>query len=164
MSPERSGSAGGAAPTFVERLARALVAAPVEVLTPGTPLEDLDEAWLVRITDRVVEEIAARGRVVLVGRAAVAVLARRPRGAARAGWSRRLSSGSRIVMEREQVTAERAREMIHETDEHRARYHEEYYQRDWSDPAGYHMVLNTGALGFDGAADLIVARARAVGW
>ena len=46
----------------------------------------------------------------------------------------------------------------------RAQYHKQYYQRDWEDPRHYHMVLNTGVLGFGGAAELVVARARALGW
>jgi len=28
----------------------------------------------------------------------------------------------------------------------------------------FHMVLNTGLLGFDGATEVIVGRARAMGW
>jgi cytidylate kinase len=150
-------------PSFVERLARALVAAPVEVLTPGIPLENLDEASLVRITERVVEEIAMKGRVVLVGRAAVAVLASRPE-ALHVQLVAPREFRVRVIMEREQIDSGRAERLLDERDEHRRAYHQEFYHRDWTDPAGYHMVLNTAALGYDGAADLVVARARAVGW
>jgi hypothetical protein len=51
-----------------------------------------------------------------------------------------------------------------ETDKNRARYHRQYYQGDWTDPANYHLVLNTAALGLDGAAAVIVGRAKALGW
>ncbi len=163
MSPDEVAKREERPPSFVERLARALVAAPVEVLTPGIPLEDLDEASLVRITERVVEELATKGRVVLVGRAAVAVLASRPE-ALHVLLVAPRDFRVRVVMEREHLSAERAGELTDERDEHRRAYHEEFYQRDWADPAGYHMVLNTAALGYDGAADLIVARARAMGW
>ena len=63
------------APGFVERLTRTLAAATPELFPPpeGT-VADLDEATLVRITESVVGDMAARGRVVLVGRAAPAVL------------------------------------------------------------------------------------------
>ena len=65
--------------TFIERLARTVVAATPELVVPpdaaGTAAT-LSEADLVRLTERVVEEVAAEGRVVLVGRAAPAVLAR----------------------------------------------------------------------------------------
>ena len=46
----------------------------------------------------------------------------------------------------------------------RARYHRQYYQRDWTDPIHYHMTLNTGMLGLAGATALIVERATAMGW
>lgn len=163
MAPDEVARREERPPTFVERLARALVAAPVEVLTPGIPLENMDEASLVRITERVVEEIATRGRVVLVGRAAVAVLASRPE-ALHVQLVAPREFRTRVIMQREGVSAERAGELISQRDEHRRAYHEEFYHRDWTDPAGYHMVLNTGALGYDGAADLILARARVLGW
>jgi hypothetical protein len=40
----------------------------------------------------------------------------------------------------------------------------QYYDRDWTDPVNYHMVLNTGALGLEGAAGAIVWRAEQLGW
>ena len=40
----------------------------------------------------------------------------------------------------------------------------EHYRRDWGDPVNFHLVLNTGALGFDGATGVIVGRAEAMGW
>jgi CMP/dCMP kinase len=151
---------------FVERLARSLAAATPDVFPPpasaGT-MVDLSETDLVKITETVVAEIAARGKVVLVGRAAPAVLAREadalhvklvaPR-AFRVG----------IAMQRLGSDAHRAASILDDTDRNRARYHREHYRRDWNDPAYFHMVLNTGALGFDGAAEVIVARAGAVGW
>jgi cytidylate kinase len=54
--------------------------------------------------------------------------------------------------------------IVAERDANRARYHREYYDRDSNDPIHYHMVLNTGRLGFDGAAQVILDRARALGW
>jgi cytidylate kinase len=57
-----------------------------------------------------------------------------------------------------------AERTLEETDRNRARYHREYYQRDWSDPVHFHMVLNTALLGMDGAARVIVAQARILGW
>ncbi|MGH7702785.1 MAG: AAA family ATPase, partial [Gemmatimonadales bacterium] len=61
--------------SFVERLARTLAASSQEFVLPeaGVP-STLEEPSLVRITEAVVKEAAAHGRVVLVGRAAPAVL------------------------------------------------------------------------------------------
>jgi cytidylate kinase len=152
--------------TFIERLARTVVAATPELVVPpeaGGTAPSLSEADLVRLTERVVEEAAAEGRVVLVGRAAPAVLARERdaihvKVVAPRDW--RVSA----VAKRLGVAGEEAARLTDETDKNRARYHRQHYQRDWSDPANYHLVLNTAALGLDGAAEVVVGRARALGW
>ena len=152
------------APGFVERLTRTLAAATPDLFPPpGGTVADLDEATLVRITEGVVGEMAMKGRVVLVGRAAPAVLAQQddalhvklvaPRP------FRIHAASQRLGMDPAEVV-----KIVDDTDTMRARYHREYYHRDWADPLNYHMVLNTGALGLAGAAAMIVARARAMGW
>ena len=152
------------APGFVERLARALATSTPELFSPPPPeVEELEESRLVRITESVVAEVAAKGRVVLVGRAAPAVLGRYPD-----------ALHIRIVAPKEFRLIEAARRLggdprltektLEETDRSRARYHREYYQRDWSDPVHFHMVLNTALLGMDGAAAVIVSEARRLGW
>src|SRR4051812_425160 len=67
-------------PSFIERLARSLVAATPELFSAGGAatrgaVPEFHEADLVRITETVVAEIAAQGNVVFVGRATPAVLA-----------------------------------------------------------------------------------------
>jgi cytidylate kinase len=150
-------------PSFVERLARALVASPEVPLVTATPVESLDEAELVKVTEVVVAEAAQHGRVVLVGRSASAVLARET-GAIHVQLVAPRAFRIRVVAERSGIDEKAAEKRIGETDAQRARYHKQYYGRDWSDPVNYHIVLNTGALGFDGAAAVIVARARALNW
>lgn len=152
-------------PTFIERLAQTIIAATPELVVP--PEADgtvgLAEADLVRITERVVEEVAQEGRVVLVGRAAPAVLARE-----QAALHVRLVAPRdyriRVAAERLGASPEDAARVLDDTDKNRARYHWEYYHREWSDPANYHMVLNTAALGLGGAVEVIVGRARGMGW
>jgi cytidylate kinase len=150
-------------PSFVERLARALVASPEVPLVTATPVESLDEAELVKVTEVVVSEVAQHGKVVLVGRAASAVLARES-GALHVQLVAPLPFRVRVVAERTGLDLKAAEKQAGETDAQRGRYHKQYYNRDWSDPVNYHMVLNTGALGFEGAANLIVSRARELGW
>lgn len=150
-------------PSFGERLARALVASPEVPMVTATPLESLDEAELVKVTEAVVAEVAQHGRVVLVGRAASAVLARET-GAIHVQLVAPREFRIRVVAERSGIDPKSAEKQIGETDAQRARYHKQYYHREWSDPVNYHMVLNTGAMGFEGAAEMIVARARALGW
>ena len=62
------------------------------------------------------------------------------------------------------VSESEAAGILDDIDRRRARYHQEMYGRDWNDPLNYHMVLNTEWLGVEGAADIVIARARALGW
>ncbi|MBA3895004.1 MAG: cytidylate kinase-like family protein [Gemmatimonadales bacterium] len=166
LTPEAVAQREERVPTFIERLARTVVAATPELVVPpeaeGTA-SSLTEEDLVRVTALVVEEVAARGRVVLVGRAAPAVLARE-RDAIHVKVVAPRDWRIRAVVERLGVPPEEAAALTDDTDKNRARYHRQYYQRDWNDPVNYHMLLNTAALGLDGAADVIVQRARALGW
>jgi cytidylate kinase len=57
-----------------------------------------------------------------------------------------------------------AERVMQQTDAQRERYHQEHYARDWNDPVGYHIVLNTEKLGYEGATAVIVAEAGRRGW
>jgi cytidylate kinase len=152
--------------TFVERLARTLAAASPDVFPPpdsAGAIVDVPETDLVRITETVVAEIAAQGKVVLVGRAAPAVLSREA-DALHVKLVAPRAFRIQVAAGRLGCAADKAAAVLDQTDRNRARYLREYYRRDWNDPINYHLVLNTGVLGFDGATDLIVARARAMGW
>src|SRR2546422_4252737 len=65
---------------LLERLARTLAVASPELFlaSAAAPPVERDEATIVKMTERVIAEAAAHGRIVLVGRGAQAVLARRP--------------------------------------------------------------------------------------
>lgn len=153
------------APGFREWLLRALSRAAPELVVPAeqSPPAELEEAALVRVTESVVADLAAEGRVVLVGRAAPAVLARKE-DALHVRVVAPRADRIRAVMARHQVTPAEAQRMMDDTDRNRQRYHREYYDRDWADPTHFHLVLNTGLLGYDGASAVIVDRARRLGW
>jgi len=151
-------------PGFVERLARALAASSQEFAVPelGVAVRP-EEPSLVRLTEMVVREAAAEGRVVLVGRAAPAVLGQ----TANALHVKLVAPRPfriELAMKAEGLDARTAERLMDETDAQRGRYHREHYGRDWDEPTHFHMILNTGLLGLDGAADVIVDRARALGW
>jgi cytidylate kinase len=150
------------APGFVERLARTLATSVPEFVVPeGSALPDSTEEMLVRITERVVAELAAGGRVVMVGRAAPAVLASHP-----AALHVRVVAPRAVRIERAMarlgLDRKQAEKLLDETDANRARYHRQYYGRDWVDPINYHLTLNSSALGLEGSADVIVSRAKMV--
>ncbi len=107
--------------------------------------------------------LSSDDRLIFVGRACAAVLARE-----RDVLHVRLVASEayriRNAIEHLGVPEADARRVLQDSDSNRERYHREFYGRDWSDPVLYHMVLNTGLLGIDGAAKLIEARARELDW
>lgn len=151
-------------PSFIERLAQVLATATPELFPPATgTVPELSEATLVRITEAVVAEAAAEGRAVLVGRAAPAVLARE-REALHVKLVASRPFRIRVAATRLGLDLKDAERVVQRTDAQRERYHREHYARDWNDPVGYHMVLNTERLGYEGTVAIIVAEAGRRGW
>lgn len=148
------------APSFFERLLLMLTRAAPEILSaPSDENPEAEEARLVKITESVVEDLAREGRIVLVGRAAPAVLA-----GERDGLHVKIvaprADRSRTVAERLGLTGAEAEDRVRHSDANRARYHEQYYHRDWNDASRYHMVLNTSALGIAHVVATVVGRAK----
>lgn len=154
------------APGLLERLASTLaVASPEMFISTGgsPPAVDADEATIIKMTERVIAEAAAEGRVVLVGRGAQALLALRGNAlhvyvVASTPWRRKLA------VERLDVDPANVDRVVDETDKQRDRYVKSHYGRDRQNLTTYDLVLNAERLGFDGAAHLIVAEARRRGW
>jgi len=153
------------APGLLERLARTLAVASPELFlaSAAAPPVERDEATIVQVTERVIAEAAAHGRIVLVGRGAQAVLARRPDAlhvyvVASKPWRMQLA------VERLGVDPARAEQVVDETDRQRDQYVKTYYKRQRHDFVNYDLVVNSERLGLDGAAALVVSEARRRGW
>src|SRR6059036_2979505 len=153
------------APGLLERLARTLALASPEMFmaTATASAVEQDEATIVQVTERVIAEAAAQGRVVLVGRGAQAVLAQRPDAlhvyvVAAKPWR------MKHAVERLGVNPADVEKVVDETDRQRDHYVKTYYRRHRQDVVNYDMVVNTGKLGIDGAAALVVAEARRRNW
>lgn len=159
MSPDEVSEKEERGPTFVERLARVLTVATPEVLGPTTAeLPEHEETRLMRLTEQVVAE-AAQDHAVLVGRAAVAVVGQRE-GVLHVRLVASAAHRAGVVAKRLDVPLEEAQKRVRDVDAHRARYHRQYYNRDWADPHHYHLTINTELLGIEGSAGLIVAAVK----
>ena len=159
LTPEEVRDREERGPTFGERVARALTVATPELLTPTTAeLPEAEEMRLVRITEQVVAE-AAVNHAVLVGRAASAVIGRRE-DALHVKLVASVAHRSGVIALRFGVTAAEAEKRVYDTDKHRARYHRQYYNRDWNDSHAYHLVLNTEWLGLPRSAGIVVAAVK----
>ena len=154
------------APGLLERLARTLaVAAPEMFVATGEhPIPvDTEEDEIVKVTERVIEEAASEGRVVLVGRGAQAVLATRSN-ALHVYVVASLPFRRKIAVDRLSVDPASADKVIADTDKRRDEYVKSHYSRNRQDLTQYDLVLNAERLGFEGAAAVIVAETQRRGW
>ena len=165
LPPDAVAQREESAPGLLERLARTLAVASPEMFigSDAVPPVERDEAPIVKLTERVIAEAAAHGRVVLVGRGAQALLAQRPEAlhvyvVASKPWRVRLAVQRLGV---DPATAEKA---VDETDRRRDQYVRTYYGRHRQDVVNYDLVLNAERLGIEGAAALVVAEARRRRW
>ena len=154
-------------PGLLERLARTLaVGAPEMFIATGEhplPVDTGEEETVVKTTERVIEEAASEGRVILVGRGAQAVLATRPN-ALHVYVIASKPFRRQVAMERLGVSPGDVDKAMQETDARRDAYVKTHYGRDRQDLTQYDLVLNTERLGFQGAADLVVAEIKRRGW
>jgi len=155
--------------TFLNRLLASLGAASVEFTGPpevaawtppyNDPAFDPRRAIL-KITQEVIREAARTGNAVIVGRGSAYILADQP-GAThvflRADTEFRLKLASELL----DIGQEEARKRMKTTDANRSAYIKQVYGHDWVHPAHYDLVLDTGRLGLDGAAEAILAAVRA---
>lgn len=157
MSPDEVAEREEKAPGFIDRLTHTLAASMPEFVAPeGGTLPELTEERLVRITEKVVADLAARGNGVLVGRASAVVLANRS-DTLHVRVVAPVAARLRRAVERLGVAAKEAERKLVETDTNRARYHKQYYKRDWNDAANYDLVVNTERLGIEGAVRAVMA-------
>jgi len=164
LTPDDVASLEERVPSFLERLAQSSALSFPEYLS-STPevMEEPGELKLAKLSRELVAELGRRDRMVLVGRASAAVLAH----ATDVLHVRVVASETyrvRNAIEHLGGAEDDAHAVLAPRDRNRADYHREFYGRDWNDPTLYHMVLNTELLGYDGAAKLIEARARELGW
>jgi cytidylate kinase len=110
---------------------------------------------IIHLTEEVIREAAASGNVVIVGRGAGFVLRQNPnvfRVFLRAPESVRV----RTVIDRDGLTEAEARRRMHETDSNRAAYIHQLYGRDWCDQDEYDLIVNTGRIGYQATAEIIL--------
>ncbi len=121
--------------------------------TVGTPDEmqlpvDLKRFYSARylhLVQQMIRALAARGRVVIMGRGAQVVLRDGPR-VLHVRTVAPLPVRIGRVARDEGVDDREAARRIRRRDRAAARYVRHFYRVDWEDPLLYHLILNTGAL------------------
>jgi Cytidylate kinase-like family len=157
-------------PGLWQRLADAFAVGSGELVLPAVDPGSLPDLGmpdrLTLLTRAVIEEAAARGNAVIVGRGAAFILAGRP-GVLNVQLHASVVDRVRYLSSQvdEGPTDLRAdepslRQLCRSIDEARARYLRRHFDVDWNDARLYHLALDTGKLGLATAVDLIETAAR----
>ena len=122
------------------------------------PLFDPRKA-IIELTEQIINEVADGGNVIIVGRGAGFVLRDRPgifRVFLRAPGDVRVKT----LMTRLGLSEAGTKRKMNETDSNRAAYSKQLYGRDWCDPDEYDLVVNTGRVSYQAAAQMILSGVR----
>ena len=154
--------------SFLNRVLQALGSASIEFAAPpeatawappySDPTLDTRKAILL-ITQELIREAARTDNAVIVGRGAAYLLRDHPRAL---HVFLRSSERARVATLREGlgISEDEARRRIKHMDANRRAYVRQVYNLDWLDPAHYHVVLDTGRLGYERTTAAIVALTR----
>ncbi len=147
-------------PSMVERLATALSLGSPEIMppVPTGPMETTEER-VVAVTRRVIEEAVQTGPAVFVGRGAQCLLAERSDALHVFCFAPRANL-RRYVMDKFAIDRDEADRVVSDMNKQREQYVKRHWNRSWLLPDNYHLCVNTGWLGVDGSASLVVDAAR----
>lgn len=107
---------------------------------------------------QLMKELAARGKVLLVGRGGNIFLRDDP-SAFHVRLVAPMETRIQRVMEHRWLREKQARQLIAQSDAERRSFYENYFGVDWTSPLEYHLTVNSGRLG-PPAVDLIVVAAE----
>ncbi len=150
--------------SLIERLANTLAVSSPELFlaTSDFSAESRPSSDdIVRMTEAVIQEAADHGNVVLVGRGSQAKLDDRD-DTLHARVVAPRDARIRAACKRLNVKTKEAERLVDTKDNERKDYVRTHYQRDWDNAANYHIVVNSGLVSYEGAAELIVAAAEKV--
>ena len=146
-------------PTLVQRIADALTLGAPEVLTGRLTTLPPSEERILEVTANVIEEAVAAGPTVVVGRGAQWVLGEREDSLHVFCYAARAELAARIAA-RLSLSLKDAEKYVIESNKQREQYVRSHWNRSWLAQENYHLCLNTGWLGIDRAASIVVQVAR----
>lgn len=119
----------------------------------------LTEENALALVQKAIKAACEEGNIIVVGRGGQALLQDCPN-ALHVRIEAPLEDRIQRVKTQFRIKRRPASEMIEARDEASADYVKRFYKVNWDDPFLYHMVINTGKVGFDAAARLIVDAVR----
>jgi cytidylate kinase len=148
-------------PSLSERIAATMRMSTPEFVLPvaDVSMTETAESRIVDVTQRVIEEAVQQGNAVLVGRGAQCVLADRPDALHVFCYAPKKFLTQYAIAHRG-VNPANAEHEVDKMNRQREQYVKRHWGRDWRAFDNYHLCLDTGRLGIETAADLVVAAAR----
>jgi len=148
-------------PSLAERLADSMAMSAPEFAVPvlDASLTETAETRIVDVTRHVIDEAVQRGNAVLVGRGAQCVLGDRSDALHVFCYAPRSFLVQYAIAHRG-VNPANAEHEVDKMNRQREQYVKRHWGRDWRALENYHLCVDTGRLGIDAAADLVVAAAR----
>ena len=158
---ERSAVAGAADPLAATGGLEALMAASYREAAslPAGGREALTDARYKEAIETVMNGLALKGHVVIVGRGSQVILRDRPdtlHVCVTAPFALRVKR----IAERDAMLPEKAKGRVEESDRGRVDFHHKYFKVNPADPDLYDIMVNTGHLNHEQAAQVIVAALR----
>lgn len=149
-------------PSLAERIASTMAMSAPELTLPvdDAALTESTEARIVAVTRHVIQEAVQQGNAVLVGRGAQCMLAERADALHVFCYAAKAALVAYAVEHRELDPTNAAQEVDRRNRE-REQYIRRNFNRDWRGLENYHLCVDTGRLGVEMAAELVIAAARA---
>lgn len=145
---EQSGSAGAVDPMAGSAGIEVLLARSYNEAA-SVHATGLDDRLYIDALSAVIEGLARRGNVVLVGRGSQAILREHP-DAIHIAVTAPLAWRVQNVVEREGVLVEEAKRLVADFDRQRTAFHKKFFKVDPDDAGLYHLTLNAERLGIEG--------------
>ena len=148
-------------PSLASRIAATMALSAPEYVTPlaDTSMTDTAEMRVADMSKQVMQEAVQQGNAVLVGRGAQALLADRDDALHVFCYAPKAFLVQYAIAHRG-IDPARADDEVDQRNKQREQYVRRHWGRDWRSFDNYHLCLDTGRLGIEEAAALVVHVAR----
>jgi len=120
----------------------------------GLEPDETQQRVYLQAVQTVIEKLALEGNVIIVGRAGQAILQNYP-GVLHLRVVAPLETRIQRIVKIHSISPQAARAQIEASDRYRSNYLKSFYQIRGDDPTRYHLIINTGQLDLEIAAEVV---------
>ena len=148
-------------PSLAERIAASMALSAPEFVTPfaDTSMTETAETRVADMSKQVMQEAVQQGNAVLVGRGAQSLIGDR-QDALHVFCYAPKSFLVQYAIQHRGIDPAQADQEVDRRNKQREQYVKRHWGRDWRSFHNYHLCVDTGRLGIEGAADLVVQAAK----